>query len=497
MTPPAGGGDAARAVQRGIRLRLGTKLAYSAGSLVDGIISNALNVFLLFYVTAVCGLPGGLAGAALAVGLVVDAVVEPFIGSISDSLRSRLGRRLPMMIAGLPLAVVSFVLIFSLPKGLDQTGLFLLLTALSVTLRASLSVFNLPYLAVGAELSDSYVERSDIATWRWGLGMLGVLVALTLGFAVFFKGPGGLAQRAAYGPYALALACVIAVAALVAMRAVHATRDRQHLPAHDVHGLARRLVVQVVEVFNNRSFRLLFLSALLFFIAQGVTSTLGLHANTFFWRLTGDQVQLVTLAFFAGLLIGAPLAGPIISRMEKRTALLVGLGGLILAQGGPSTLRLLGLLPLEGQSLALTLATVTALGGALMTTAAIAFMSMMADAADEHEHLFGARREGLYFAGWAFAGKAANGAGALISGIVLQVIAFPTNLASAGGLATPLPAATTNWLGFFYGPGAALLSTAGVLVMFWYRLDRRAHATIMTELARRRGLPPEAAALVP
>lgn len=38
-------------------------------------------------------------------------------------------------------------------------------------------------------------------------------------------------------------------------------------------------------------------------------------------------------------------------------------------------------------------------GGTVMAMAAIAFASMMADAADEHEHLFGARREGLYFAG--------------------------------------------------------------------------------------------------
>ncbi|WP_304362131.1 MFS transporter [Collimonas fungivorans] len=482
---------ASRTSERAIRLPLRTKLAYASGAAVESIISNSLNIFLLFYVTAVCGLSGGLAGAALAIGLVVDAVAEPLIGSISDGLQSRLGRRLPLMIIGLPVVVISFVLTFSLPADLSQTQLFLLLVALSTALRISLSVFNLPYIALGAELSDDYVERSKIAVWRWGTGVLGALVALAVGFTVFFKGADGLAQRAAYQPYAMTLTVAIIVLALISMRAVFATRNRQHAAPANKPGWIRSLVAEVIEVLSNRSFRLLFISALLFFTAQGVTSTLGLHANTYFWRLSSAQVQMVTLAFVLGLLLGAPIAGSIVALMEKRTALFASLCGLILAQGSPVTLRLLGWLPLEGQALAMTLAITTAIGGGLMTIAAVAFMSMMADAADEHELLFGARREGLYFAGWSFAGKAATGGGALISGLVLQTIAFPANLASKGVVAAALPASTTNWLGFFYGPGAAVLSLAGVLVVLWYPINRRMHAAIMAELARRRTEPAE------
>src|SRR5882762_2583749 len=92
----AGADAASRASRRAIKLSLATKLAYSSGAIVESLISNSLNVFLLFYVTAVCGLSGGLAGAALALGLVIDAIAEPLIGSISDGLQSRLGRRLPL-----------------------------------------------------------------------------------------------------------------------------------------------------------------------------------------------------------------------------------------------------------------------------------------------------------------------------------------------------------------------------------------------------------------
>ncbi len=102
------------------------------------------------------------------------------------------------------------------------------------------------------------------------------------------------------------------------------------------------------------------------------------------------------------------------------------------------------------------------LNGAAMGLSIIAFLSIVADAADEHEYLFGTRREGLYFAGWSFAAKSATGAGLLIAGVVLQLIDFPTNLAEQGAAATTLPEQTVTWLGIAGGPGGALLSVVAI-----------------------------------
>jgi GPH family glycoside/pentoside/hexuronide:cation symporter len=466
-------------------LPLPLTIGYSAGQLLDGIVTNSLAIFLLFYVTAVCGLPGGLAGAALSVGLVVDAVMDPLIGSLSDGWRSRLGRRIPFMMLGLPLVAILFVLIFSLPTGLGEGALFAWLALLSVSLRISTSLFLLPYQALGAELSDDYSERSRIVAWRWGIGMLGALTAILLGFGVFFKGPLGLSNRAAYTPFALALALIVIAGGLLSMRCAWATRDRFHLPAQVEGSMLKRFPAEMGEVIRNRSFRILFGGALLFFVALGINLSLGLHANTYFWHLTSGQTQMVTLASFAGLLAGAPLAGPLLARLEKRSVVVIGMIGMMVAQGGPALLRLLGLLPYEAGTLAAILSAVAAIGGALMAAAAIAFGSMMADAADEHEYLFGARREGLYFAGWAFATKAANGGGILIAGLVLQLIRFPAHSAGAADIPPSLPAHTVSALGFCYGPGAALLTGAAVLTTLLYKLDRTAHAAILAALAQR------------
>jgi glycoside/pentoside/hexuronide:cation symporter, GPH family len=471
---------------RSTPLPFSLKLGYSLGQFIDGIVNNGLSVFLLFYVTAVCGLPGALAGVALSIGIIVDAIMDPAIGAWSDGFRSRWGRRLPFMLAGLIPIAAAFVLIFMLPSGLGQWGLFACLAVLSIILRISTSLFILPYQAVGAELSDDYAERSSVMTWRWGMGMIGAAIAVSLGFGIFLTGPEGLSRRAAYPPFALALAVILLLGGAIAIRTTYLVRERLHAFTHDTGSLGSRLLRGVLEASRNHSFRILFVGALLFFVALGTNNSLALHANTFFWHLTGAQTQLVTLALFGGLLAGAPLAGPFLARMEKATVLMIGMGGLLAAQGGPVLLRLFHLLPWSGQPLAWILAGVMFIGGALMATAAIAFSSMMADAADEHEHLFGVRREGLFFAAWAFASKAATGAGALIAGVVLQAIHFPTDLAEHGGSAAVLPEHLVRLLGLFYGPGAALLTLAAVLVTLLYRLDRKAHAAIIGELIERR-----------
>ncbi len=469
-------------------LPFGVKIGYCSGQLVEGVVNNVLSVFLLFYVTTACGLEGGLAGIALSIGLIIDAVMDPLIGSLSDGWRSRIGRRLPFMIAGLVPMVICFVLVFSLPSGLGQVGLAIWVASLLIVMRISMSLFVLPYQALSAELSDDYKERSSLMSWRWGLGQIGALLVMILGFSVFLKN--GLANRGHYIPFALALAAIFTAGALVAIRMTWITRDRQREPAPAEGALGVRVFRELVEVFRNPSFRILFFGAILLFVAIGVYAALSIHTNTFFWKLTADQTQIVTLGLFVGLLVGAPLAGPLLAWFEKATVLVIGMLGLGLAMGAPTLLRFAGLLPLTGDALSWTLATIMLTGGALMAAAAIAFMAMIADAADEHEYLFGARREGLFFAGWAFASKAATGIGALVSGAVLQFIHFPTDLAQHGGLQAVLPTAMTDQLALFTGPGTGVLAIAAALLNLAYRLDREKHAAILQALAVRHGAAP-------
>jgi len=83
------------------------------------------------------------------------------VGSISDNLRSRFGRRLPLMVIGAPMMGVSLYLLFAPPPGLEGLILCLWLTMTKLSLRGFASVFNLPFFALGAEMADGY-ERDHV-----------------------------------------------------------------------------------------------------------------------------------------------------------------------------------------------------------------------------------------------------------------------------------------------------------------------------------------------
>src|SRR5207248_774929 len=99
----------------------------------------------LFY-NNVLGLSGTLCGLAATIALVIDALLDPVIGSLSDRLRSPLGRRHPFMYAApLPFAL-SFYCLYSPPASLHGMSLFAWLTLFAILQRQAMSLFFIPYL---------------------------------------------------------------------------------------------------------------------------------------------------------------------------------------------------------------------------------------------------------------------------------------------------------------------------------------------------------------
>lgn len=473
-------------------LPIALKLQYAVGGMVEGIVNNAIPTFLLFYLTAVAGLPGALAGAALAAGTIIDAVLDPWIGSASDNTKGRFGRRLPFMLAGLPLIALCFFFIFSLPQGWSEPVLFAWLTLLSVILRISLSLFGIPFQAVAAELTEDYTERSTLVALRWGMGLIAGLMTVVVGFSLFFAGENGLSQPGAYPLFGASLAVFIALVGLVGAGAVFRSLDLQHAaPPESSHHLGQ-VFKEMGEVFRNPSFRVLAGCGLLLLSALAIHGGLGIHAGTYFWRLEATQLQILPLMTLVGLLAGTPLAAPLTKYVGKRNVVVAGLFALVIAYVFPPVLRISGLLPFEGDSLVILLAANSFFAGALMSAAVIALNSMLADATDEHEHLFGTRREGLYFAAWLFASKAAAGVGTLAAGLILQFVKLPTG-GQDGGLSVPLDQSTLIQFGLCYGVVPGGLALGALLCLAFYRLDAVKHAKILSELHARRGERQQAA----
>ena len=475
------------------RVRTGIKVIYATGAAIDGISNSILPQFLLFYLTVVCGLGATLAGIAVSCSLVIDAVADPFIGSMSDNNVSRWGRRHPFLLASaLPMAI-SLGMLFSIPVGLPKWALFAYAAVTLLVLRISISAWVLPYQALGAELADDYDERSTIVAYRVFFAMPAVALCLTLGFLVFLRGPNGLLNRAAYSPFGWTCGLIILLSALTATLGTRKLIATLHRPRKQSRNTALRLFSEVRELLHHRSFLILAGAATVFFIALTASANLGLHAAKFFWKLPNGVIQQTAIALYVAPILGILLVAAATRRLEKRTLAVIALGYMALSLIVLPLLKIGGILPEGGMGLYVPLVANSVLTGMFVGSATIVYQSMFVDAADEHEALFGARREALFYAGLNLAVKCGAGLGALLSGVALDLIAFPSDIAKQGTAAIDIPAKTISALGIVYGPVPGLIIALSAVLLFGYRLTRREHARIRDELGRRPQVAPAAA----
>ena len=106
-----------------------------------------------------------------------DAITDPLVGIFCDRLEFRGLRRKPWIAVGAVIAGYGLYKILNPVEGV--TGAYLLIW--SLVLYAGWTMVAVPYLAWGAELSADYHERTRIAGWREGFGLLGVVGAGVLG----------------------------------------------------------------------------------------------------------------------------------------------------------------------------------------------------------------------------------------------------------------------------------------------------------------------------
>ena len=459
-----------------------TRFAFGIGAAAESGLTIAFNTFNFLFYNNVLGLSGTLCGLAVTIALVFDAISDPLVGSLSDRWRSRLGRRHPFLYAApIPMGIF-FVSIYSPPEGLGGFPLFLWFTTCTVLLRTAQTFYHVPHLALGAELSDDYRERSVLMTYNSFFGMFGRAVILFLGWTYFGSLEGGATQRTGYPVMATAIAVY---AALIIFTSAFFTRDQiprlssppAELPRFDLGGLFR----EVRGCFGNRNYLLLVLG--MFFLAAtlGIRETLSAYMNLFFWELEEHQIRYFALGAPPGLLLAFFLTARLHVWLTKRTTLILAVAGTSLCLAGPITLRLLGWFPENNSEWLLpTLVTWIVGGFCFGTMVQITTDSALADVVDEHELLSGRRQEGVFYSARTFFGKLTSGLGHVVAGIAIDLIHFPVG-AEPGSIDPTI----LFRLGVVAGPLTVIPALISVLFYAGYRIDKHRHAEIRSELDRR------------
>ena len=465
------------------------KHAYGVGQIAEGIKNTAFNTFLLFYFNQVLGLPGTAAGLALFIATTLDALSDPIAGSFSDRFVHRWGRRHPLMyISALPLGV-AFALLWQPPPGLGETGLFLWLFGLAVLVRQSMTLYHVPHMALGAELTSDYQERTTVVAYRTAYGMLGVALTIGIAWSVFFRGtqefPNGQYDPSAYAPFGILFGALITASVLASALGTHSRIPQLPQPSGSPESLTLRLLLRDYRgALANTSFRPFFVGLVIFFVVRGIQDVLGIYMTTYFWLLDPDEIRSVSLAALPGAVIGIPFWAAVAARSDKRPTFLAGVILFSFFIFAPPMAKLAGWFPATDHPSYLPLLSVlTGLAAFSAVAGLVVAGSMLADIADEHELVTGRRQEGVFFGALAFAVKSSSGFGTFFAGVGLDLIAFPAQatLESVGP-------GTVNALAILYGPGIALLAVIAVVFLARYRIDHSRHEVIMRELVAKRAV---------
>ncbi|MGC4877300.1 MFS transporter [Micromonospora sp. DT43] len=317
---PAAGADASGPPADG-RLPRPVHAGYALGSLATGAFGTVPGLLLLPYLTDTLGVAAGLAALLVLLPKAWDVLVNPVAGRISDRTRSRWGARRPyLLVAGLALAVL-FAAIFAAPFGNGPAAAAYVALAFLATATA-FAFFQVPYVAMPAEMTDDYAERTRLMTWRIAVLALTILVSGAVAPLVVTAGGDGVPGHRWMGLF---------VAALIAIGAVGAFLGTRSAPGGTVGASEPTLRAQLAVAAANRPFRAL----LVCFVVQSAgVATILAGVNYFAGQILRDEKSGPTLLFacFVGpALLVMPLWSRVGARVGKRSALVAA--GLILAVG--------------------------------------------------------------------------------------------------------------------------------------------------------------------
>ena len=155
------------------KVPFGQKIAFGFGMFANQMFPAVIGIFIVVLVQSL-GFPGWMWGFVMIFPRLFDAITDPIMGFISDNTKSKWGRRRQYVFLGAIIMGFSFIVMWQLHKEstIDYNFTYFLLW--SLLFYVGLTIFSVPYVAMGYEMSDDFHERTNIMAvaqfigqWAW------------------------------------------------------------------------------------------------------------------------------------------------------------------------------------------------------------------------------------------------------------------------------------------------------------------------------------------
>jgi Na+/melibiose symporter-like transporter len=350
-----------------------------------------------------------------------------------------------------------------------------------------MTFYAVPYMALGAELTNNYDERTLLAALRTVFNLLGMFVVL-IGANMVFLGatdeyPNGQLNPGAYMPFALACAPIMVLGIWLAALGTHGQIPNLDQPKTVRNQLWRGVIEDVTTAFKIPAFVAVVAGSIMFSISQGMVQALHLYLATYFFELSSTQITFLFAGAITGIIVGSLCSRPMATVIpEKRDLFIAGTAWYSLWTSSVIILRLMDLLPGNEHPIIAPLYITTGCISALGLGVAIPLIgSMIADVTDEHERRHGSRQEGIYYSAGSLVAKVVGGVGPVLAGFIIDAAGIAPG--SAPGEVAPAAIARFGWA---TGPSLLLLSGISIACIWFYDISRRRHAEIIAQIQAQR-----------
>lgn len=402
---------------------------YALGEGATSITMNGISNFAMLFYTQVLGLSAAYAGIALSITTLWDAVTDPVMGHITDNTRNRFGRRLPYVFWGGLALAVSFFLLWVLPgKFSSASGIFWCVLLINLVVRTAVTVFVVPYTALGFEICPDYADRSRLQGVRYFINQMVNLVFGAGAWSMFFRDriaeDGSRIDGTLIQDNYLIMGAVLATVTFVAIvSCVLATRryatDSRSMPMEG--NTLSAFFKDMAGIFTDRLAWYVFGFFGVAQLAMLLVSQIQMFTYVHYMQFTSTEKTCVHGTGMVAFALGSICLSKLVARFDKKAAGYIGMiislsGGLALfavfSTGLIAPQTLWGSFPIATVLFGLFQGFWWGGCGILVPLA----LSMIADISAINQHRTGALKDGSYSAVFSFFLKAATSFGLLITG---------------------------------------------------------------------------------
>lgn len=407
------------------KVPFGLKLAWGFGMLANQMFPAALGVFLVVLVQNL-GFSPLLWGFIFFAPRLFDAITDPVMGFISDNTRSKWGRRRQYVFVGAIILGLSYMVMWQLYAENGVTFNFIYFMGLSLVFYLGLTIFSVPFVAMGYEMSEDFHERTSIMAVGQFVGQWAWVIAPW--FWVILYDPAWFPD-AETGVRELSIWVGIACGILAMIPAIfireRSTLDREDLATvsmKTVGSSLKEIAKATADSFRIPQFRKIAFATFLIFNSFNVIATFtffiilhylfsGNEAAVGIWPAMHGSVGALVTTF-----IVIPIVAAMSKRLGKKTTFIISqsisiigyvLFWFLFVPGKPYLF--LWALPFHSFGI-----------GGLFTI----MMSMTADVCDIDEYNTGRRREGTLGAVYWWMTKFGQAFAGLLSGVIMALVGF-------------------------------------------------------------------------